>query len=220
MCRSGNSARRLIDTLKHKFKTVVGQRIRKERCPLNHRHRAFFERIIKSNIFELCSISQTIQIKMIERNPSLRIRLQKRKRRRGHFLSDIQSCGKPLRKMSFARTKISIERNHRVRTHRISKRASKQLCCLNICRNKYRRITIMLHQHNARRFSHRTHHFCKRAWRSAASTVCSIVTEVVTEPMPPGTGVIAPTTGSTSAKSTSPQRLPSSSKEIPTSTTV
>ena len=32
---------------------------------------------------------------------------------------------------------------------------------------------------------------------SAAETVCSMVIEVVTEPRPPGTGVMASTTGST-----------------------
>ena len=45
-------------------------------------------------------------------------------------------------------------------------------------------------------------------------------TEVVTVPTPPGTGVIASTTGSASAKRTSPHSLPSSFRWMPTSTTV
>ena len=44
---------------------------------------------------------------------------------------------------------------------------------------------------------------------SAASTTWLTSTEVVTVPTPPGTGVMAPTTGSASAKRTSPQSLPS-----------
>ena len=58
------------------------------------------------------------------------------------------------------------------------------------------------------------------AFRRAASTTCSTSTEVVTLPTPPGTGVIASTTGSASAKFTSPQSLPSSFTLIPTSMTV
>ena len=53
------------------------------------------------------------------------------------------------------------------------------------------------------------------AFRRAASTTCSTSTEVVTLPTPPGTGVIASTTGSASAKFTSPQSLPSSFTLIP-----
>ena len=44
-------------------------------------------------------------------------------------------------------------------------------------------------------------------------------TEVVTVPTPPGTGVMASTTGSASPKRTSPQSLPSSLTWMPTSTT-
>ena len=55
---------------------------------------------------------------------------------------------------------------------------------------------------------------------SAASTTCAMVTLVVTVPIPPGTGVIASTTGSTSSKFTSPHRVPRESKLMPTSSTV
>ena len=54
----------------------------------------------------------------------------------------------------------------------------------------------------------------------AASTTWPTSTEVVTLPTPPGTGVMASTIGSTSAKATSPQSLPSSFTLIPTSITV
>ena len=46
---------------------------------------------------------------------------------------------------------------------------------------------------------------------------CFASTAVVTAPTPAGTGVMALTTGSTSAKFTSPHNLPLSSKLIPTS---
>lgn len=57
---------------------------------------------------------------------------------------------------------------------------------------------------------------------SQAIMVCLQSTAVVTEPTPPGTGVILSTTGSTDAKFTSPQYLPglSGSSLIPTSITV
>ena len=54
---------------------------------------------------------------------------------------------------------------------------------------------------------------------SAASTTWRTSTEVVTVPTPPGTGVMASTTGSASPKRTSPQSLPSSLTWMPTSTT-
>ena len=54
---------------------------------------------------------------------------------------------------------------------------------------------------------------------SAASTTWLTSTEVVTVPTPPGTGVMASTTGSASPKRTSPQSLPSSLTWMPTSTT-
>ena len=53
----------------------------------------------------------------------------------------------------------------------------------------------------------------------AASTTCSTRTEVVTLPTPPGTGVMAATTGSASAKFTSPHSLPSALTLMPTSMT-
>ena len=43
---------------------------------------------------------------------------------------------------------------------------------------------------------------------------------VVTAPTPPGTGVMASTIGSTSAKRVSPQRLPSAPTWMPTSSTI
>ena len=66
-----------------------------------------------------------------------------------------------------------------------------------------------------------------QAWRrgyydaafAAASTTWLTSTEVVTVPTPPGTGVMASTTGSASPKRTSPQSLPSSLTWMPTSTT-
>ena len=54
---------------------------------------------------------------------------------------------------------------------------------------------------------------------SAASTTWLTRTEVVTVPTPPGTGVMASTTGSASPKRTSPQSFPSSLTWMPTSTT-
>ena len=54
---------------------------------------------------------------------------------------------------------------------------------------------------------------------AAASTTWLTSTEVVTVPTPPGTGVMASTTGSASPKRTSPQSLPSSLTWMPTSTT-
>ena len=56
--------------------------------------------------------------------------------------------------------------------------------------------------------------------RLADFMTCFASTEVVTVPTPPGTGVIEATRGSTFRKSTSPQRLPFSSRFIPTSTTI
>ena len=53
---------------------------------------------------------------------------------------------------------------------------------------------------------------CENYWfaaRSAASTTWLARIVLVTVPTPPGTGVMASTTGSTSAKRVSPQRLPS-----------
>ena len=60
---------------------------------------------------------------------------------------------------------------------------------------------------------------CYNAAFSAASTTWLTSTEVVTVPTPPGTGVMASTTGSASPKRTSPQSLPSSLTWMPTSTT-
>lgn len=45
-------------------------------------------------------------------------------------------------------------------------------------------------------------------------TTCSISTEEVTLPTPPGTGVIAATLGSTESKSTSPQSFEVSSSQL------
>ena len=57
------------------------------------------------------------------------------------------------------------------------------------------------------------------AARSAASTTWLARIVLVTVPTPPGTGVMASTTGSTSAKRVSPQRLPSAPTWMPTSST-
>ena len=54
----------------------------------------------------------------------------------------------------------------------------------------------------------------------AASTTWPTRTDVVTDPTPPGTGVIASTIGSAFAYATSPQSFPSSFTLIPTSITV
>ena len=63
---------------------------------------------------------------------------------------------------------------------------------------------------------------CENYWfaaRSAASTTWLARIVLVTVPTPPGTGVMASTTGSTSAKRVSPQRLPSAPTWMPTSST-
>ena len=50
---------------------------------------------------------------------------------------------------------------------------------------------------------------CRNGYaRSAASTTCFMRTEVVTEPTPPGTGVMASTMGSTSSNTASPAMAP------------